>query len=90
LFPPTLSEGIKKKLYFMSAQTTWDWASHLDEILPAAKPITMKLARYPVGCPDVPVISSVVNGLSLAGCSPFPELVEFRFVSVSERLWEHF
>ena len=77
-FPPTLSENAKSKLYFMAAQTQWNWREHLHVVLPGNFPITQKVAEYPVTQPEVPHIIRVIESLSMDGRTPFAELNNFR------------
>ena len=76
--PSTLSEGVKHRLYFMSSQTSWDWAEHLPKVLASAKVILAKISQYPVTNPDVPVIVKVISQLKMDGSAPFPELTDFK------------
>jgi hypothetical protein len=50
-FPPTLSEKVKTRLYFMASQTRWPWASHLDKVLPSSGSILSRVAAHPVTQP---------------------------------------
>lgn len=77
-FPPTLSENVKAKLYFLSAQAHWSWQNHLHKIMASASQIIAKVAQYPVTQPDLSVILRVISSLSMDGTPPFPELTDFR------------
>lgn len=77
-FPPTLSENVKAKLYFLSAQAHWPWQKHLTKVLATASQVTAKVAQYPVTQPDLSVILRVISSLSMDGTPPFPELTDFR------------
>jgi hypothetical protein len=77
-FPPTLNESIKTKLYFLASQTRWDWVSHLPLLLSASSPLLTRVADHPVMQPDVPVLVRVIEGMSMDGSPPFPDLTLFR------------
>ena len=77
-FPPTLSEAVKTRLYFLAAQTSWDWRRHLPRILASGGAILARVASHPVSQPDLSIINRVVLGLSMDGAPPFPEMTEFR------------
>ena len=76
--PSTLSESVKIRLYFMAAQTTWDWQTHLPKVLASAGPLLAKVASHPVTQPDLPVIIKAIEAISMDGSSPFQELTDFR------------
>jgi len=76
--PTTLSEGVKHRLYFLSSQTSWEWAKYLSRVLPAADGILAKVAQYPVTNPDQPIILKVITQLRMDGSAPFPELTDFK------------
>lgn len=78
-FPINLSERIRSKLYFLSAQSnTWDWAQYIQAILPSGGPICDRIASHPVLQPDLPVILRVIEGLSMDGSPPFEMMTQFR------------
>ncbi len=77
-FPPTLSEAVKTRLYFLASQTRWRWREHLAKVLPSGGGILDRVGQHPVTQPDVSVLTRVVDGLSMDGCPPFPEMTEFR------------
>ena len=77
-FPPTLSENVKSKLYFMASQTQWKWQDYLHVIIPGASMITQKVAEYPVTQPDLPHIIKVIESLNMDGHKPFVSLNNFR------------
>jgi hypothetical protein len=77
-FPPTLSEKVRSKLYFLASQTRWDWAKYVEAVLPAGGPLTQRVARHPVTQPDLPVILRVIEALSMDGSPPFQEMTDFR------------
>lgn len=76
-FPPTLSEGVKTRLYFLASQTGWDWVKHLPKVLASGGTLLARVAAHPVSQPDLTVINRVVLSLVMDG-APFPELTEFR------------
>jgi hypothetical protein len=77
-FPPTLSEKIRSKLYFLASQTRWDWTRYVEMVLPSAGSLSERVAKHPVTQPDLPVIVRVLEGLSMDGSPPFPQMTEFR------------
>jgi len=77
-FPPTLSESIKTKLYFLAAQVQWGWRNHIHHVAPGAGQIISKVSEFPVTQPDVVVIIKLIENLSMEGRSPFNELNSFR------------
>ena len=77
-FPPTLSEKVRSKLYFLASQTRWDWTRYVERILPAGGPLCVKVASHPITQPDHHVLLKVIEGLSMDGSAPFREMTEFR------------
>lgn len=77
-FPPTLSDNVKHKLYFLACQTNWDWMSHVHKILPSAPQIVAKVKEYPIAQPEHHVLIRVIEGVSMEGRPPFPLLNLFR------------
>jgi hypothetical protein len=78
-FPPTLSENLKMKLYFMASQTTWNWKIHLPQIAQGLHVITQKVAAYAVSDPDIPTIVKVIQNMNMDGRAPFALLNNFRY-----------
>jgi len=77
-FPPTLSERIKARLYFMASQTRWNWRAHVDKVLPGGGQVLDKVRAHPITQPDLPVIIRVLESLGMDGVPPFPEMTMFR------------
>ena len=77
-FPPTLSEKVRSKLYFLASQTRWDWTKYVEAVLPAGGPLCVKVAKHPVTQPDLPVLLRLLEGLSMDGSAPFDKMTEFR------------
>jgi hypothetical protein len=78
-FPPTLSDVIKTKLYFMASQVHWkNWRTKLFRIAPGATGITSKVADYAVNQPELAVIIKVIENMSMEGNAPFGALNHFR------------
>ena len=77
-FPPTLSEKVRSKLYFLASQTGWDWGKYVEQILPSGGPLCQRVAAHPITQPDLPVIVRVIEGLSMDGSAPFQQMTEFR------------
>ena len=73
-FPPTLSDKVKSRLYFLASQTRWDWAKHLHKIISSSTPILDKVAAHPITQPDLPVIIRVIENLSMNGSAPFAQV----------------
>lgn len=77
-FPPTLSERVRSRLYFLAAQSRWDWTQYVDQVLPSGGPLISKVKAHPITQPDLPVILRVIEGLCMDGSPPFAEMTEFR------------
>jgi len=77
-FPPTLSEKIRSKLYFLASQTRWDWAPHVEAVLPSGGALCTRVGAFPVAHPDVQVLARVIEGLSMDGSPPFEAMTAFR------------
>jgi hypothetical protein len=77
-FPPTLSERVKSRLYFLASQTRWDWGKYVETVLPSGGPLIGKVMAHPITQPDLPVILRVIEGLSMDGSPPFPQMTAFR------------
>ena len=77
-FPPTLSERVKSRLYFLASQTQWDWQPYIERVLPSGGPVCEKVAAHPIAQPDLQVLLRVIEGLSMDGSPPFSLLSDFR------------
>lgn len=77
-FPPTLSERIKSRLYFLASQTRWDWRRHVDGVLPSSGQLLDKVKAHPITQPDLPVILRVLESLSMDGSPPFAQMTAFQ------------
>jgi hypothetical protein len=77
-FPPTLSERIKSRLYFLASQTRWDWRRYVDGVLPSSGPLLDKVKAHPITQPDLAVILRVLENLSMDGSPPFPRMTAFQ------------
>ena len=78
-FPPTLSERIKSRLYFLASQTRWDWRPHVEAVLPSgAGALLDKVRAHPITQPDLPVILRVLEALSMDGSPPFEQMTAFQ------------
>ena len=77
-FPNVLSDVVKQRLYFLAAQTTWGWGSHVASVIRHSGEMSEKLAKYPVSKPDQHIIASVIAGVAMDGSPPFTELISFR------------
>ncbi len=76
-FPNNLSDRIKRQLYFLSSQTTWEWQAYVQKFIHHAE-LQQKVRQHPVTNPDVQVLTSVIEGLSMDGRAPFPEMMAFK------------
>jgi len=74
-FPPTLSDRVKSRLYFLASQTRWEWSKHLHKILSSSAPLLDKVAMHPITQPDLPVIIRVIENLSMNGSAPFTQVL---------------
>ncbi len=77
-FPPTLSEKVRSKLYFLASQTRWDWTKYVEVVLPTGGVLCKKVAEHPITQPDLQVIQRVIEGLGMDGSPPFKAMTEFR------------
>lgn len=77
-FPNVLSDIVKQRLYFLAAQTNWDWKPHVAKVIKHTGELTGKLSQYPVCKPDQHIIGNVISLLSMDGKPPFAELIAFR------------
>lgn len=76
-FPNTLSDRIKRQLYFLAAQTRWDWAPFVQHLIDS-KDIGEKVKQLPVIQPDVGVLNWVIDSMSMDGRPPFKEMMAFK------------
>jgi hypothetical protein len=79
-FPNVLSETVKHRLYFLAAQTQWDWRSSLPDVLPNAPDMCARIAQFPVSRPDLRVLHLCVDALAMDGRPPFQQMLDFRAV----------
>lgn len=70
-----LSDKIKKQLYFMAAQTAWDWRAYVERI---ARGLEEKIKRRPVQNPDRTVLLSVIQDMQMGGRPPFEKMSKFK------------
>lgn len=77
-FPPTLSEKVRSKLYFLASQTRWEWGKYVEQVLPSGGSLCARVAAHPITQPDLQVILRVLEGLSMDGSAPFDKMTEFR------------
>jgi hypothetical protein len=76
-FPNTLSDRIKRQLYFLAAQTQWEWPQHVCSLIDNAE-IAHKQGQHPVLLPDAQVLHWVIDNLSMDGRAPFNEMMAFK------------
>ena len=76
-FPNNLSDRIKRQLYFLAAQTTWDWGAHVSKLI-QGREIEARVQERPVQQPDLNIINWVIDNLSMDGRPPFPEMMAFK------------
>ena len=77
-FPNVLSETVKSRLYFLAAQTTWDWRPHVQSVLNHDGDLCERVGQFPVSRPDLRVISQCIDGLRMDGAPPFQEMTDFK------------
>ena len=77
-FPNVLSDIIKQKLYFLAAQTRWDWGPQVATLLGHQGELSERVAQYPVSLPDLEVIHKCILRFEMNGRAPFPLLVAFK------------
>jgi hypothetical protein len=76
-FPNTLSDKIKRQLYFLAAQTRWDWTPFVQQLIDS-KEIEEKVKQLPVNQADTAIINWVIDNLSMDGRPPFKEMMAFK------------
>jgi hypothetical protein len=76
-FPNTLSDKIKRQLYFLAAQTRWDWTPFVQQLIDS-KEIEEKIKQLPVHQADTAIINWVIDNLSMDGRPPFKEMMAFK------------
>jgi len=74
-FPNNLSDRVKRQLYFLSTQTTWEWDA--ERLLPN-KEMADRVKQRPVHHPDLSIINWVIENLSMDGRPPFKEMMAFK------------
>ena len=77
-FPNVLSETVKSRLYFLAAQTSWDWRPHVQSVLRHDGDLCDRVTQYPVSRPDLRVLHQCVDGLRMDGTPPFQEMTDFK------------
>ena len=92
-FPNVLSETVKSRLYFLAAQTSWDWRPHVQSVLRHDGDLCERVGQFPVSRPDLRVLHQCVDGLRMDGTPPFQEMTDFKNrcfrsfpVSLSQRM----
>jgi hypothetical protein len=76
-FPNNLSDRVKRQIYFLASQTTWDWRLHVHKFIQHAD-LQEKIQQHPVTQPDTQILVGVIEGLSMDGRPPFPEMMQFK------------
>ena len=77
-FANVLSDSVKRQLYFLAAQTAWDWRSHTHHVIHHQGELSTHVAQYPVSKPDPAILTRVIAALTMDGRPPFDELLRFR------------
>jgi hypothetical protein len=77
-FPNVLSETVKGRLYFLAAQTSWEWRPHVQSVLRHDGDICERVGQFPVSRPDLRVLHHCIDGLRMDGTPPFQELTDFK------------
>lgn len=76
-FPNNLSDRVKRQLYFLAAQTEWDWGRHTERLIPNRE-IAERVQQKPVHQPDLHIIHWAIEGMSMDGRPPFQEMMAFK------------
>ena len=76
-FPNTLSDRIKRQLYFLAAQTRWDWTLFVENLIDS-KEIGEKVKQLPVIHADIGILTWVIENMSMDGRPPFKEMMAFK------------
>ena len=76
-FPNTLSDRIKRQLYFLAAQTRWEWGPHVCRLLDNSD-IERRVRQHPVLQADCAILHWVIENLSMDGRAPFKEMMAFK------------
>jgi hypothetical protein len=76
-FPNTLSDKIKRQLYFLAAQTRWDWTESVHHLI-ESKEIEERVKQLPVQQADIAILNWVIENLSMDGRPPFKEMMAFK------------
>lgn len=76
-FPNNLSDRVKRQLYFLAAQDSWDWGEHVLRLIPNEE-IAGRVREKPVTHPDLNILNWVIEGMSMDGRPPFKEMMQFK------------
>ena len=76
-FANTLSDRIKRQLYFLAAQTRWDWGRYVSRLIDNAD-IEERVRQRPVLQADCSILHWVIENLSMDGRAPFKEMMAFK------------
>ena len=76
-FPNNMSDRVKKLLYFLASQTSWEWQNHVQKVV-QNKDLGDRLVQSPVTHPDVDNLWCVIKSLSMDGKKPFAEMMSFK------------
>ena len=76
-FPNTLSDKIKRQLYFLAAQTRWDWSQSVQKLI-ESKEIEDRVKQLPVHQADIAILNWVIENMSMDGRPPFKEMMAFK------------
>lgn len=76
-FPNTFSDKIKRQLYFLAAQTKWDWTQSVKHLI-ESKDIEERVKQMPVQQADIAILNWVIENLSMDGRPPFKEMMAFK------------
>lgn len=77
-FPNILNEFSKHKLYFLAAQSRWDWKEYVGIVLGHTGELSERITQYPVSRPDLHILHACIQRLNMNGKPPFQELVQFK------------
>jgi hypothetical protein len=76
-FPNTLSDRIKRQLYFLAAQSRWDWGQCVPNLIENSE-IVARVKQHPVLQADTAILNWVIENLSMDGRAPFKEMMAFK------------
>ena len=76
-FANTLSDRVIRQLYFLAAQTRWNWGACIPYLLDN-QDIEERVKQHPVLQADTAILNWVIENLSMDGRAPFKEMMAFK------------